>query len=168
MTKQANQTIDGSEFWQHAKFLGSHDRPALLFDWIYGRRLTDPVEVAATVPAVWSGAHLPFRSLGAQGWIDLFQIAGYTEDGVPAERPIEPLTLYRAAEPRYVHRLAWSASIDVARRFIEINAARYGDTPRFIYYITVEPGRLLAHITDRGEDEYVTDTRGLKAKRWES
>jgi hypothetical protein len=138
----------------------------MLFEWIYGRRVTDPVEIAALVSDVWSGAHIPFSSLGGTTWIDLFQIAGYTEDGLHAERPGVPLTLYRAAEPRYVHRLAWTASVEVAQRFIDINAARYGDESRFIYTVTANPDRLLAHITDRQEDEYVTDTRGLKARRW--
>ncbi|MGO3320261.1 MAG: hypothetical protein ACTIL0_07105 [Microbacterium gubbeenense] len=144
---------------------GSHQRAEVLFEYVYGGKLSDPEDVAEAVQAVWSGAHLPAQNLGVLTWIDLFQIAGYTVDGKRAERPTEPVTLYRLAEPRFVHRLAWTASIDVAERFTEINRARYGDRTRHIYTLTVQPERLLAHITDRDEDEYVTDTRGLKAKR---
>lgn len=148
------------------RYVGSHDRPAMLFDWVFGGRLTDPVEIAEAVADTWSGAKIPFASLGVATWIELFRMGGYTVDGIPSDRPTEPVTLYRAAEPSRVHRLAWTGSLDVAQRFLEINR-RYGDRPRFIYTITVDPERLLAHINDRQEDEYVTDTRGLKAKRWE-
>lgn len=144
---------------------GSHQRPAVLFDHVYGGKLTDPDDIAEAVQAVWSGAHLPAQNLGVMTWIDLFTIAGYTVDGVLADRPTTPVTLYRLAEPRFAHRLAWTASLDVAEKFEGINKARYGDKERFIYTLTVPPERLLAHITDRDEDEYVTDTRGMKAKR---
>lgn len=160
------QSFYESPFWQSARFLGSHDRPAMLFDWVFGRRMTDRADIAAATSKVWSGAHLPFRSLGADAWIQLFRMGGFAVDGVHASPPEAPMTLYRAAEPRYVHRLAWTASPDVANRFLEINSARYGDLPRFIYTITVTPDRLLARITDRKEDEFVTDTRGVKARRW--
>lgn len=144
---------------------GSHQRADVLFEWVYSGRLTDPDDIAEAVPDVWSGAHLPANSLGIRTWIDLFNRSGYTVDGKRAERPTEPLTLYRLAEPRFVHRLAWTGSLEVAEKFAVINKARYGDRPRFIYTVTVPPERLLAHITDRDEDEYITDTRGLKAKR---
>ncbi len=152
-------------FIDAARALGSHDGPALLVDWYYGRKIEDPVELAEAVPYAWSAAHLPFGALDAETWIELFRAAGYTIDGTRAERPAEPITLYRAAEPRFVHRLAWTASLDVAGRFLSINKARYGNKPRYIYTVTVPPDRLLAHITDREEDEYVTDTRGLRATR---
>lgn len=144
---------------------GSHQGPAVLFDHVYGGKLTDPVDMAEAVPGVWSDAHLPAQNLGVMTWIDLFTIAGYTVDGKRAERPAEPVTLYRLAEPRFVHRLAWTASRDVAEKFEGIHKARYGDKERFIYTVTVPAERVLARITSRQEDEYVTDTRGLKAKR---
>lgn len=154
-----------SPFMREAIRHPSHEGPALLFDWVFSRRLTDPDELAFAVPNVWSDAHLPFNSLGYRTWVELFEMAGYTVDGIRSPRPLTPVTLYRAAEPHRVHRLAWTGSLEVARRFLTINASRYGDKPRFVYTVTVDPSRLLAHVTDRQEDEYVTDTRGLKVRR---
>ena len=145
--------------------IDSHNRPALLFDWFFGQRPRPKKEdMAASVPEVWSGAHLPFPSLGYATWVVFFRYAGYTDDGAPADPPTEPITVYRAAEPSFVHRLAWTGSIDVAERFLEINQA-YGDRPRFVYTVTAAPDRVLAHITERSEDEDIVDTRGLHAKR---
>ncbi|MDQ1122168.1 hypothetical protein [Microbacterium trichothecenolyticum] len=153
-----------SPFLRAATRTGSHEGPALLFDWFYSGRLTG-AELSAAVPYVWSSAKQPFRALTQLTWIELFQAAGYTEDCKPAERPQAPLTLYRASEPQYAHRLAWTGSLATAERFLEINK-RYGDRPRFVYMITVAAtDRVLAHITDRDEDEYIVDTRGLRAKR---
>lgn len=145
--------------------VGSHELPALVFDLFYSRQMTDPADVAFAVSCAWSSSHLPAANLPIDIWIELFQVGGYTEDGMPAERPSEPVTLYRSSTPGRVHRLAWTASLSVAQRFLEINEARYGKASRFIYTVTVEPERLLAHITDRDEDEYVTDTRGLRSAR---
>lgn len=144
---------------------GSHQRAEVLFDHVYTGKLTDPDGIAEAVPAVWSDAHLPVQNLGLNAWTELFEMAGYTDDGKKAERPADPITLYRCAEPRFVHRLAWTASLEVAEQFAVINKARYGDRPRYLYKITAPPERLLAHITDRDEDEYVVDTRGMRATR---
>ncbi|WP_020097407.1 hypothetical protein [Microbacterium sp. 11MF] len=145
--------------------IGSHELPTMLFDWVFSGRLREKQHLAEAVPYAWSSAHLPFAALGYRKWVEFFEMAGYTEDGLSAKRPSEPITLYRAAEPRYVHRLAWTASLNVAERFLEINEARYGAKPRNVYTITVAPDRLLAHITDRNEDEYIVDSRGLRARR---
>lgn len=153
-----------SPFLQAAIRTDSHYGPALLFDWFYSGRLAGD-QLSEAVPYVWSQAKQPFRAFNLRTWIELFEAAGYTDDCKPAERPQRPLTLYRASEPQYVHRLSWTGSLATAERFIEINK-RYGDRPRFIYTITVaDMHRVLAHITDRGEDEYIVDTRGLRAKR---
>ncbi len=161
----ASVVTEPSPFVAAALSVGSHEGPALLFDWVYSGRLKDPADLAEAVAFAWSSAHLPFAALGHRTWVELFTMAGYAKDGTPTEHPAEPITLYRAAEPRYIHRLAWTASLDVAERFLEINAARYGAKPRNVYTITVAPDRLLAHITDRNEDEYIVDTTGLKAQR---
>ncbi|WP_270353551.1 hypothetical protein [Microbacterium testaceum] len=153
-----------SPFLRAATLVGSHEGPVLLFEWFYSGRLTGS-ELSEAVPFVWSSAKQPFRAFSKLTWIELFHAAGYTEDCEPAERPPGPLTLYRASEPQYAHRLAWTGSLAIAERFLEINK-RYGDRDRFVYTITVAAtDRVLAHITDRGEDEYIVDTRGLRAQR---
>lgn len=163
-----NATFDERMYEKYElHYLPGRDRPAHVFDLVYGRRVTDPAEIGWLVATAWSDAHIPAASMSIAVWIELFQMGGYTEDGHPAQRPTRPLTLYRCADPRRVHRLAWTASLEIAQRFAVINSTRYGQIPRHIYTVTVEPERVLAHITTRKEDEYVTDTRGLRATRIE-
>jgi hypothetical protein len=148
----------------YGRWPGSHDWPAELFDLVYEGKLDNPADLAECVADAWSGAKIPFRALGYDTWIEFFRRAGYSDDGKLAAPLAEPITVYRAAEPQFVHRLAWTGTLDVAKRFTEINT-RYGKRPRHIYELTVTPDRVLAHITDRQEDEFIVDSRGLRAKR---
>ena len=49
---------------------------------------------------VFSLAEYPGLSLEPKQWRTLFTKAGFTIDGVPAERPAEPITLWRGSRPR--------------------------------------------------------------------
>ncbi len=62
------------------------------------------------VPDVWSAAEYPGRALEDDEWSALFEHAGFTVNGVRAERPTEPLVLFRAAPEE--HRLGWSWTDD--------------------------------------------------------
>ena len=99
------------------------------------------------------------RLFDADTWRDLFELAGYTEDGKPAERPAEPLTLYRGSVPERKALWSWTDNREVAARYASGN---YYRRPSGILWVaTVDPWRLLARNTDRSEYEYVVDTEGL-------
>lgn len=137
--------------------LGRNDGPALLFDLHYSHLLTG--EAATTnVARAWSSAEFPQRCLDWDTWSDLFDLAGYTVDGVRAVKPTEPIRLYRGAPEEGRGGAAWSADPEVARRFAEWIRGR---RPGVVWTALVEPWRLLCLITGRQEDEYVVDTEGL-------
>jgi hypothetical protein len=73
--------------------------------------------VAATIGSVWSGAEWPQHYLPRKYWLELFEVAGYTEDGEPADRPAEPVRLWRGSEHRYRRRFSWTADRDRAEWF---------------------------------------------------
>src|SRR4051794_15320862 len=65
-------------------------------------------EVAAwVVPDAWSAAEFPQRRLSQANWREIFLISGYSNDGVPAERPAEPLVLYRGSAKAHRRRWSW-------------------------------------------------------------
>lgn len=119
-------------------------------------------DVARTVvPAAWSAAEFPMIQLDAEEWRDLFDLAGYTMDGRPAERPGESLTLWRGALPEYRDGWSWTEDRDLAQWFAERPHNRADGR---VYAAIVEPSRLLARISQEraGENEYVVDARGLR------
>ncbi|MBA2769841.1 MAG: hypothetical protein H0U35_12085, partial [Sporichthyaceae bacterium] len=70
--------------------LGRNKYPALL--WYLNRlRPLRPEVAAVVVPSAWSGAEFPNRQLRGTQWRLLFDIAGYTVDGVPSPRPTSAL-----------------------------------------------------------------------------
>jgi hypothetical protein len=118
----------------------------------------DPSAYERLVPYVWSIAEFPGLSLNKRDWVNLWYKSGFTKDGCAAERPGVPITLWRAAHPRYKRGLAWTDDEQVARWFLQ---ARYGN--HRLYQVTAPPERLLAYIhkEGRGESEWITDVRAL-------
>lgn len=120
--------------------------------------------IAETVHHAWSSAEYPEDSMEPDRWAELFEVAGYRIDGAPADRP-DKITLYRGAPEDRVQRMAWTSSQEVARRFA--HDALRGREPGRVWTITVSGDWLLAHITDRDEDEYLVHPsawgRGLRA-----
>lgn len=138
--------------------VGSHNAPELLlYLHLVGRISTDLL--AATIGDAWSSAHYP-ESLGRQNWFEMFEAAGYTVDGKPAALPAEPLTLYRGAPDKFKRRMSWTAGVETAQKFASGDMP--GRTPGKLWTATVEPYRLLAHLNDRQETEYVVNTVGLR------
>jgi hypothetical protein len=91
-------------------------------------------------------------------WRVLFKYAGYTVDGKPAERPPEPLELWRGSVPERCTDWSWTDNRDVAQWYANGYRRRPQGT---VWQATVEPWRLLARNTERNEGEYVVDTDGL-------
>lgn len=114
--------------------------------------------VTALVGRTWSMAEFPDRLLDHSTWRELFRVAGFTVDGRPAERPAEPVELWRGSVPE--HRTDWSWSTDrtVAEGYA---AGRAHRGPGRLYRLVAPPEALLCANTERGEAEYVVDTDGL-------
>ena len=143
-----------------ASRLGRNSYPELVAGlWLEDR--LDREVARIVVPAAWSAVEFPSRACDEDLWRHLFDLAGYTVDTAPAERPSEPLTLWRGALPSHASGWSWTDDLELARWF----AARpHNRAEGRVWVATVEPTRLLARITQQreGESEYVVDARGLQ------
>lgn len=140
--------------------VGRNSSPALVAD-LHNEIGLEPEVAAAVVPGAWCAAEFPLRQLDTETWLYLFEVAGYTDDGKPAQRPQQVPTLYRGAHPS--HRAGWSWTED--RELAQWFADRPFTRGEGVVYAAanVAPSRLLARITQqrRGESEFVVNTRGL-------
>jgi len=117
-----------------------------------------PDAYAEVVPHVWGIAEFPGAALARADWRRLFGKAGFTVEGVPADRPTEPVRLWRGAWRRDKGGLSWTTTRSRAEWFVK---ARSGD--QRLWTTLAPPGALLCyqHEAGRGEDEWIVDTRGL-------
>lgn len=130
----------------------------------FARFYRDPANrdyMAEYASAAWDYVGGCTRYLGRAAWRDLFQRAGYREDDRPAERPTEPMLLWRGAPSEHRARWSWTPNRDLAIGFV-VNAP-FHEEMGDLWCAMVEPWRLLAKITN-GDDyvEYVVDTEGLR------
>jgi hypothetical protein len=131
-------------------------------DLVYMLYYHDPLTreaAVASVGDVWSMSEYPDSHLDHWEWRELFDLAGYTEDGEPAQRPTAPLTLYRGSVPERKADWSWTDNRDVAAKYASV--AHYYRPLGKVWKATVEPWRLLARNTGREEAEYVVNTDGL-------
>lgn len=134
--------------------------PALL--WMaFDHGIIDAVTVTAHVGEVWRSAEYPDRALDWDDWVALFEAAGYTEEGKPAQRPREALTLYRAAGPGHQCGHTWTHDVEIAEIFLHVGGRDLFDSQ--VWVANVEPWRLLAAIEleGPGEAQYVVETLRL-------
>lgn len=117
-----------------------------------------PDAYAESVSRVWSLAEYPGHALYRQDWRRLWRKAGFTMDGVPAERPTGPVRVWRAATPRHKGSFAWTDDRERALWFL-----RHRREGGRLYTALVPPERLLARIHESGrrESEWIVDTRGV-------
>ncbi|SBT91376.1 hypothetical protein GA0115233_10308 [Streptomyces sp. DI166] len=115
--------------------------------------------VTALIGDVWSSAEFPDRHLDHDTWRWMFDVAGFTVDGKQAQRPTEPITLYRGSVPERRTDWSWTRDIRVAEKFA---AGSPGRPPSRVWVCVVPPTAMLAVNTGRNEDEIVVDTRGLQ------
>jgi len=91
----------------------------------------------------------------------MFTAAGYTADGRPAPHPTSPVELWRGSVPARRADWSWTARRTVAEGYATGTGAHRPTTGRL--YRTLAPASaLLAYNSNRDEDEYVIDTRGLE------
>jgi hypothetical protein len=120
-------------------------------------------QLRGVICSAWSMAEFPLVQLDEDQWRELFDHVGYVVDGKAAERPSEPLTLYRGAMPKFRNGWAWTDDRDLAQWFADRPHHR-GEGQ--VWKAVVEPERLLARISEQreGESEYVVDARGMDVK----
>ncbi|MFD8413973.1 hypothetical protein ACFV2Q_19815 [Streptomyces sp. NPDC059650] len=109
---------------------------------------------------VWSGAEYPHQNLDESLWRMLFEAAGYTVDGKAAERPTEPLTLWRGSVPGRRRDWSWTSDRTIAEEFA-FKGVR-GRPIGVVWETKVPPRSLLSFDNGREESEYVVDTHGLR------
>ena len=141
--------------------VGRNAEPALLAELDEADLLSRHL-AAWAVPSAWCGAEWPLRVLEEETWRYLFDLAGYTVDGIPTTRPAEPVTLFRGAD--FEHRLGWSWT-DHPSTAAWFAQRSIWPAPGLTWEATVAPERLLARIgrgeVGRGEAEWVVDPAGL-------
>lgn len=138
--------------------VGRQHGPELVAELYDGGLLTSEI-AAFAVPDAWCGAEFPQWHLSREFWRLLFELAGYTDDQRPADRPTETLRLYRGSTAAGRDGWSWTDSLAVATAYAE---GRYrGRQPGSVWTAMVQPSALLARITERNEHEYVVDTDGL-------
>lgn len=120
-------------------------------------------ELAAEfVGPAWSMSEYPDTHLDHDTWRGLFSLSGYTVDGVPAERPTEPLVLWRGSVPERKSDWSWTDNREVAARYA--GGDHYHRPKGIVWRAVVDPHRLLCCNLEREEREYVVDTEGLTIK----
>ncbi|MFF2548299.1 hypothetical protein ACFVUY_37880 [Kitasatospora sp. NPDC058063] len=156
---ELGEQLDAERFAELLLMAGRLDGPALIFDAWLGEVINEDT-LAAHLGRVWSMAEYPDAALGHDGWRALFDAAGFTADGRRAERPAEPVELWRGCIPRRRDDWSWTTRRAVAEGYATGTGARRPVTGR-LYRVVAPPSALLAHNNGRGEDEYVLDTNGL-------
>jgi hypothetical protein len=137
--------------------------PSLLADAYSQGKITDAT-VTALIGGIWSGAEYPDQHLDRDNWRQLFDVAGFTVDGTSAPRPTEPILLWRGTVPERRTDWSWTTVRTIAEGYANGTAAR---RPTGRFYVTLAPPEaLLCANNERGEAEYVVDTRGLTI--WEA
>lgn len=121
--------------------------------------LFNSTALAAVVGDVWSMSEFPDTHLEHDAWRAMFDAAGYTEDGVITDRPSESVRLWRGSVAERRDDWSWTDNRDVAARYA--SGDWYRRPTGTVWTALVEPSRLLARNTGRGEHEYVVDARGL-------
>ncbi|MGY1548283.1 hypothetical protein [Streptomyces sp. MN6] len=153
------ELLDAGRFAELLLMVGRLDGPALLFDAWSGETI-DASTLTAHVGQVWSMAEYPDAALDRPAWRRLFAAAGFTTDGRPAERPADPVELWRGSVSERRADWSWSTRRAVAESYATGTGARRPTTGR-LYRVVAPPSALLAHNTGRDEDEYVLDTDAL-------
>jgi hypothetical protein len=153
---------------QYERRLGRNDLPALLDELADSGDLDDLDELAYALEDAWTMADLPTIALPRRRWVELFRRVGFLVDARRDEsaRPTERMKLYRAAtaHDRRTPGLAWSASLDQARFFVEYNR-RYLPRPIILFTATVAPYQMLARFHEsRSEDEYIVNVSNRSIK----
>lgn len=130
----------------------------------YAEGIIDADTVTALIGPAWSSCEFPDRLLDHDTWRWLFDVAGFTVDGVRAPRPLVPVELWRGSVPERSTDWSWTTDRAVAAKFA---AGLRGRLPGMVYRLLAPPLALLCANIQRGEAEYVVDTWGLTVTEYQ-
>ena len=149
---------------------GDVDRVVLRLGRVWGPYVLEMLHAAGALTTdtatlagpIWGIAEYPQDGMRRASWLGVFALAGYTVDGVRAERPNSPVRLYRGAPFSRRRRMAWTDDLATAKRFAR--GGLLGHEAGQVWTADVAPERLLARIHEggRGESEYVINTLQLR------
>ena len=142
--------------------LGRNDMPYVLFTNLYYMTVED---VAVALEQSWTMAEWPCRLIEPDLWLEAFDLvldeynAYVTDNGVLESWDTLPekVTLYRGAFKDDIEGMSWTGSLSVAKWFAHRWALAGKDG--VVVTTTVPRSAILAHFTDRNEDEYVINIR---------
>jgi hypothetical protein len=158
--RKSSSTFDLDQFRKMLGLAGRNVGPGLLLD-AWTSHVILPTTVTAVISDVWSGAEYPQDSLTRVDWLDLFEVAGFTVDGRPAERPTEPVKLWRGCVPPLRRRMSWTSDRELAEKYA---TGMLRGRPKGVVHETIAPpdSLLCVNHSSREESEYVINARGLK------
>jgi hypothetical protein len=140
--------------------VGRNDFPSILGS--IAHLLTDK-EIGGIISGCWCAPEYPVQHLGKREWIRLFKHAGFVDGDGPADRPADPVRLWRGCINVGAYGAAgmsWTADRDKAQWFADrctwqslglFGVQVSGD----VLEAVVQPEALLAQISSRSESEYV-------------
>lgn len=139
--------------------VGRNEGPALLHDL----RFSEVISIAENpgiVASVWAMAEFPSNLLEPDIWVELFEEAGYTENGQAAVRPTGPVTVYRGCHHGRRFGMSWTTDLVRAQWFADRDLGRGAGE---VFVATVPAGWLLAFIDEghRSEAEFVVHPTAL-------
>lgn len=153
-------------FYELGHLSATRDLPAFALLVLMSRVLDEGTERDLAVFA-WRAPEFPEGGDGAL-WRETWRRLGFCSDMEDEPAPTETMRLYRGAVPRHKRGMAWTEDLDRARWF----ARRFPKSEHFgqgrVYVADVEPRRVFARISGRGEEEWVIDTQGLAIRTLEA
>ena len=162
--KEDSRTLATGEFIDVLSHAGRAHGPTILLVAYRSHVITNETVTATIGPWAWSVPELPEDSLlvTRADWIELFDVAGFTIDGKPADRPDEPVELWRGSVPARRRRMSWTSDRVVAEKFA---SGEFGARPEGkLYTTTCPPESLLCINKGRNEAEHVINPKCLVIK----
>ncbi|WP_460359491.1 hypothetical protein [Mycobacterium sp. ZZG] len=134
------------------------DRPRLLLE-TWRLRFIDLATLRQYLRLAWFDCEFPYDALAAEEWREIFDAAGFTDDGQPAIPP-DRIRLYRGAPYQYRRGWAWSQYAFVALAYARQQRRSSNGSGPSMLWTTVAPGSALLFVGDIHR-EYAVDTTDL-------
>lgn len=131
--------------------------PPVFEAWRAVIRRSDKVnydQYARALAQSWTGTHYPMYDLSYAVWLEAFRDVGFRINGRVADRPTEPVTVFRGGESWV--GMSWTPIRSVAEWFANENGGQ-------VWECEVQPEAILAIFDNvcKGEVEYVIDPTEL-------
>jgi hypothetical protein len=122
--------------------------------------LLRPEYLAQELEDAWSAAEVPEMELPQSLWTLLFEMAGYSENGRPCERPEGKFVAYRGSLWRYRRRMSWTIDKKQAEWFAWRNGLRSGEYG-LVFRAEIDNDAVLARGGRSSEREIIVNSSKL-------